>query len=184
MDPRWTPEPPADQLEYALPLIRTPSQSPLIGVILSPAMVGCPTHYFGGRTIPCTGDACPACLERQAWRWHGYLHILRAKTHEQALLELTAQAAETITDWFKRHGKIRGVQFRAERPSRRPNGRVVLLLKTFDDPNYVPPPAKDVRKCMAIIWQLPLNQVKRGLPLRGAPEHVNEPHEGNGHGPR
>ena len=57
--PGWSTEVPANPRGPAYPLLRTPPNKPLIAIITSADLIGCYTHYYKGRTVPCEGDNCP-----------------------------------------------------------------------------------------------------------------------------
>lgn len=54
---------PTDPRGPAFPILRTPAARPITAIITSPDLVGCFTHYFKGRTVPCEGAGCRLCLQ-------------------------------------------------------------------------------------------------------------------------
>jgi len=52
---------PVDPRGPAFPIVRTPPGRAFLGVITSENLVGCYTHYFKGRTMPCESAQCHLC---------------------------------------------------------------------------------------------------------------------------
>lgn len=61
--PTFSSDVPIDPRGPAFPIVRTPISRPLTAIVTSPNLVGCYTHYFKGRTIPCEGSGCRLCME-------------------------------------------------------------------------------------------------------------------------
>lgn len=153
--PRFTSDPPEDDRGTSLPITRTPVHKPITGVVTSENMIGCPTHFHKGRTIPCEPPECPACNEGSPTRWHGYVAAYNPSTGMQFLYEFTRKAAEAFVDYRREHKTLRGCQFQARRHSPRPNGQVIILTKPFDLTHGRLPKAPDLIKCLSILWNLP-----------------------------
>lgn len=62
--PTFTRNVPDDPRGPSFPIVRTPPAKPLIGIITSEDLVGCYTHYYKGRTVPCDGKACQQCIDK------------------------------------------------------------------------------------------------------------------------
>lgn len=152
--PEWTSTPPTDAANYGYRLLRCPAFKPLRAIILSPEMIGTRTHYTKGRTTPCEGLSCEACSAGHPWRWHAYLAILAGDQKEKAVLELTAQAAEQLQEIVKGYGTLRGIEMLAERPSKKPNGRVRIIARMNGTPPNTLPIPPDVQLLMLHIWGL------------------------------
>lgn len=60
--PQFSHDVPADPRGPAFPIVRTPPGRAFSGIVTSPNLVGCFTHYYHGRTIPCEGDGCRLCM--------------------------------------------------------------------------------------------------------------------------
>ena len=60
--PHFSSNVPVDPRGPAYPIVRTPISRPLVAIVTSPNLVGCYTHYWKGRTIPCEGPECPLCM--------------------------------------------------------------------------------------------------------------------------
>lgn len=157
--PRYQTRPPKDHRGQSLPLIRTPAAPPIHLIVTSHNLIGLATHYFKGRTTPCTDEACPACNEGYAWRWHGYVSAITSGAHEHVLFEMTAQAAEPLAAYADRYGTLRGCIIAASRLHKRRNGRVILSTKPGDLTKITLPTAPDVCKVLSIIWNLPADAV-------------------------
>jgi hypothetical protein len=122
-------------------------------------MIGCKTHFTKGRTSPCEGLKCEACNEGRPWRWHAYLAILAGEGKEKCILELTAQAAEQLETHIKGYGSLRGAEMLAERPSKRPNGRVRIAVRLNGTPPASLPDAPKIETIMLHIWGLDDRQI-------------------------
>ena len=151
--PRWQNQPPdlAKTLPYRI--IRVPSKGNLTGIITSPEMLGCNTHYVNNRTIPCEGEAeCDACNQGNSYRWHCYVAILQTPGWEHAILELTAAASDPIRNYEGIHNQIRGCLIHATRPSGRPNGRVVINCKPADLTGIRLPDPPQIDRILCHLW--------------------------------
>lgn len=167
--PTWTSNPPDDPRGYALPLMRTPANGKLCLHVTSPDMIGCNTHWFGGRTLPCEDPNCVACKEGVPWRWHAYLSGLIQGTRRHVLVEFTAQAAEIISAYRKAHATLRGCILTTTRHRNRHNGRVLVHATPGSLQNMNLPDAPDLIKAMSIIWNLPSSQMSEQPTERDCP---------------
>jgi hypothetical protein len=145
---------PTQQQGRTLDIVRTPAPGAYQAIVTCEQMVGCPTHFFHGRTLPCQEPDCPACDEGTAWRWHGYVTCLNTKTNEHQLFEMTAQASEEFKTYNERHGTLRGCQFHASRAGGRTNGRVNIRTKPIDLKTLTLPKAPDLIKCLCHLWNI------------------------------
>lgn len=150
-------------------LRRTPPDKPIKGIITSDNIIGCYTHWWGGRTVPCEDDGCEACKNNTPARWHCYLSILEAGSRDHFIFECTGKAALPLQEWTKTNGKLRGVLLTAHRPKRRRNARVEIILRPHDCQGIVVPEAPDLMRAMAVIWQLPADAVKLEGAVRQTP---------------
>lgn len=190
--PSFSTTPPKDPRGVALPLLRTPPVATLRAMATSSDLIGCHTHFYHGRTMPCDVDNCKACKDGMPFRWHAWLSAKMANTHQHFLFEFTAQAAETFVQYREAHGTLRGCIFEAWRPSRRPNGRVHIRTKPGDLSEVTLPDEPNLISCLSIIWNIALVDVDVAGVLKDAPHvHVNDrlahlydPADGNGNGKR
>lgn len=173
--PQFSTEPPEDLRGHALQLMRCPQMKPIKAVVTCDQLIGCKTHFFGGRTVPCEQESCPACHEGLPWRWHSYLSAYQEATKFHFLFESTARATEPFILYRKAHLSLRGCEFRAHRANSRHNARVIIETKPVDLEAFYLPPPPDLLKCLSIIWNLPEPSVKPSAPLRGGNGLVIEP---------
>jgi len=136
-------------------LHRTPPDKPIKGLITCDDLIGCYTHWWGGRTVPCEGETCEACKNNSPSRWHCYLSVLESGTHDHFLFECTGKAALPLIAWREEHGTLRGVLMTAFRPKRKRNARVEMILKAYDCRNTRLPQPPDLIRALSVIWQLP-----------------------------
>lgn len=166
--PQFNNAPPANHDQPQLRIMRAPASPPFQAIITSDDLVGCPIHWYAGRTLPCELENCPACGDGLAWRWKGYVACVCQKTDEHCIFEFPAAAGERLAEYRNKNGTLRGCQFRAYRIPERPNGR--LLLRTQPS-NFLPnmmPKEVDVVKCLLRIWQIPIPQNPSGIGRFGA----------------
>jgi len=167
--PIFTNAPPQDDRAYSLPLARTPANGKLIGIITTHDLIGCATHWYGGRTIPCEGETCKACLEGVPWRWHSYIAAMLKGTRHHVLLEFTAQASEKLIEYRDAHKTLRGCGITAKRLRNRANGRVMLTCTQTDLESIHLPPEPNVTKALSLIWGLPQPEVNIADRVRQQP---------------
>ena len=149
-----TNRPPVDPLGQPLSLLRTPAYRAILAIVTSEDIVGCPTHYYKGRTSPCQSQSCPACADGISWRWHGYLAAWQPTQGLHFLFEMTAIAAEPFVEYRDAHGGLRGCLFEAKRLTPVPNGRLRIQCKPADLSKVRLPQAPDVIRCLIKIWGL------------------------------
>jgi hypothetical protein len=146
--------PPTDHHRHPIPIIRTPKTGFFEAVCLSEDLLGTHTHFFGGRTIPCSGEDCPACLKISPLRWHGYVCAKALKAATLCVFEFTATASETFIEYRTRYRTLRGCQFRARRRNPTQNSQVVLQATTCEiDPKFLPQ-APDLLKLLCQLWRI------------------------------
>lgn len=157
--PDFTNSPPTDPRGVGLPLKRCPTMANLVGIVTSSDIIGCPTHFYGGRTVPCEKENCEPCLNGVPWRWHSYCSCWSPSNKVHFLFENTARATEPFVQYRDAHGSLRGCAFRAQRMNSRPNARVFIETKPADLEKITLPDAPDLAAVLSIIWNIPLPQV-------------------------
>ena len=173
--PNWSRDVPASDSVRAMPLLRTPTNGQLKAAITTPDLIGCPTHFFQGHTVPHQKENCEACKEGVGWVWHGYIAAIMASNRQHFLFEFTAQVGDTLKDYRKLQGTLRGGIITAERMHHRQNGRVVLSITPGDLAKLNLPDPPDVIACMAIIWNLPRDTVKANGRMKNSPAITADP---------
>jgi hypothetical protein len=158
--PTWLSTLPTVAKGQGYDLKRTPATQPLDGIITCDDLVVTQTHYWGGRTIPCEGETCKACLAIVPARWHVYVTAMNPKTREHFIFECTLQAGEAFAEHSKAHGTLRGCFFRSSRPKMTPNGKVVIATKAADLTKISLPHAPDLKRALCTIWQVPAGPVE------------------------
>jgi hypothetical protein len=150
--PDWSNTPPTCPHDMQYRLIRAPAARSLHCVMLAEKPIGCPTHYWKGRTMPCETANCEPCQLGIPWRWHSYTPIQIWGSNEKCILELTAQASEQLGPALAEFQSLRGVEIVIDRPSRRPNGRVRIVVAPARRPEGSLPPCPNTIACMSHIW--------------------------------
>lgn len=153
---------PDDPRGPSFPIVRTPTWKPLVAIVTSPNLVGCYTHYFKGRTCPCEKPDCEACQAGMPYRWHAYMSVLLKTDSLHAIFECTAQAATNFTDYRDSQGSLRGCRFEARRLNNKPNGRIIISCKPANLTEIQLPNPPDLTKCLAILWDFPIPDVRTG----------------------
>lgn len=177
----WSNQPPRSREFAGVALTRVPASGPLAGIITSEDLLGKPTHWTKGRTLPCTGPDCPHCKEQCPKRWHAYISYLELVTRKHAVLEITALAAEQLKNALIVKGFLRGLEFQAVRRAHRPNGPITFLFRVAPEGIAALPPPIDVRRFMAVLWNMgdEENPLGPNPPLRqnirNTPGRVNAP---------
>lgn len=175
--PNWTDRPPEDDRSFSLPLIRCPASGSIWGLVTSETMIGTQTHYWHGRTIPCSEQNCPACVDGFPWRWHGYVGLLLLPKHQHVILEMTAQAVEPIVKWADGRESIRGTALQAKRIGNRKNGRVLISVKAGDPERIQMPDVPNLVAALGLIWSLPTEDLQPGRAIKKVPSIAVERNE-------
>lgn len=179
--PNFTNGPPTQAASAGLRLVRTPPAGKLTAIITCQDLVGCPTHFYQRRTIPCESPNCAACDAGHAWRWHGYVTATDIKTNEHFIFEMTAQAAEPFTEYKARHKTLLGCLFEASRLGDHHNGRVLIRCKPANLTQINIPKAPDVIGCLCHIWNIPRPEAAiEGTCKQNARIAINRNPDGNG----
>jgi len=143
---------------FVFRIIRTPADKPFVAIATCTDPVGANTHFANNRTVPCEGsDLCPLCHEGFSRRWHGYLSAIVPTTLEHVLFEFTAHASDSFTNYYQLHGTMRFCHFKAFRPSRRHNGRVIIHTTPADERRHVLPDPPNIQRVLCHIWNVKYN---------------------------
>lgn len=126
----------------------------MTAIITSVDLVGTPTHFWHGRTVPCEVTDCTPCNDGVPWRWHGYFAAWQPTDHLHFLFEFTARASQAFLDYRKVYSTLRGCHFRVHRVNASPNGRVVTETKPADLSQFKLPQPPDLIKVLSIIWNI------------------------------
>ena len=153
--PNWTNTPPPSITGPGFRLIRTPATQSVTACITSLDMIGCATHFYQRRTLPCEGSGCTPCSEGIGWRWHGWVACILSQTQEHVLFEFTAPAADYFAKYRDQHATLRGCIFTAQRNNNRSNARVLIRCRPADLAKIQLPPAPDLTSALAHIWGIP-----------------------------
>lgn len=168
--PTFANDPPEDPKGFALPLVRCPSGQGLVGIVTSPNLIGCATHFFHGRTVPHETDNCDPCKEGIPWRWHSWVGAYSVKQHGSYIFESTARVTKILVTYREAHGTLRGCKFRAQRRTGARNSRVYLECGPADLNGIQLPQPPDLVRCLSFIWNIPLPSISiegiaRSVPL-------------------
>lgn len=153
--PSWSNDLPPSPEQHGFTLRRTPPDSPLRAIVTCADLNVCPTHFWGGRTMPCESPECDACKAMSPKRSHVYVSAFNVTNREHFIFECTATAAEPFREWKRTTDTLRGCLFQASRPKRRRNAQVEILTKPCDLTKISLPSPPDVAAAMAVIWRLP-----------------------------
>jgi hypothetical protein len=151
--------PPTDPNGQPLPIRRTPAKGFILGIVTAKSLLGTFTHYYGGRTVPCTHDDCEPCRDGTPYRWHAYLSAYDVAKKLHFLFECTAAAADAFVKYASEHETLRGCCFNARRSSTRMNARVEIETHMYTGNDRDLPPPADVVSALARLWNIPLTQI-------------------------
>jgi len=151
--------PPPDPNGQPLPIRRTPAKGAIVGVVTSKTLLGTSTHYYGGRTVPCTHETCEPCRDGTPYRWHAYLSAYDLQKKLHYLFECTAAAAASFVKYASEHETLRGCVFQAKRSSTRMNARVEIECHVYTGAERELPPPADLVSALARLWNIPITQI-------------------------
>lgn len=155
---KWSTLPPASEGPATLPIERTPPKGELVGWITSHKMLGCPVHWYKGRTKPCQLEDCHACAQNVPWRWKGYLGLHVKKDNRHVLFEFPAQVGEKLGDYLKTHRSLRNLLIAVNRIPEKPNGKVNLRWKDTDDKILAIHEEPNLLYILSALWDIPLQE--------------------------
>jgi hypothetical protein len=178
--PIFSNEPPPDSDRPGFPLTRTPAAHAFLGIITSDDLVGCPTHFYRNRTMPCDGEGCEPCHKGYTWRWHGYFSCVDQSNHEHVIFEVTATASDPLREYRKLNDTLRGCLFKAARRGHKYNGRVIIICKPADLAGVLLPAAPNIPKILCHIWNIPSNEATVVGRSHGHPQVITTPADGDG----
>ena len=152
--PVFTSRPPEETEGRGLPLLRTPAHGKINACITSPFLLGCYTHYWGGRTVPCEKPKCEACEASMPYRWHGYVSAILRNSREHVLLEFTAQACDALDAYTTANGQLRGCAIECFRRPATANGRVIVKAIRAELGEMILPDPPDIPKMLCKMWNI------------------------------
>lgn len=167
--PTYTNEPPNDPRGHSLQLMRCPTGRPVTAIVTSVDLVGTPTHFWHGRTIPCEVDQCEPCEAGMPWRWHGYLAALQPTEHFHFLFEFTARSSRAFLEYKNSYGSLRGCLFQAKRVNMAPNARVIIQTRPADLAKIKLPDPPDLVKVLSMIWNIATPDMAIGPLMKNLP---------------
>jgi len=135
-------------------LIRCPASGVHNAIITSADILGVKVHYYHGRTRPHLNEFCPACDDRNPWRWRGYLSACHPKSLNSVALEITAPCVNALDDYLKHWGSLRGAVIMLWRPSHQPNGRISCRVEQSRFPVEQLPAAIDLEALLLKLWEI------------------------------
>lgn len=134
------------------------------GWVLSPAILGIPTHFLDRRTYPCTKHIgrCEGCEEwRRRAQWDGYFAV-RTPIKTVAIFQVTRAAVEASAPLTNDAFDLRGSFVRLQRKGESDSGRVMMTFVSKAYPGRLPE-APDVVASLARLWQLDVDHLRRCL---------------------
>lgn len=153
--PGFTRRPPDEEKEPQWQIIRCGGTETLRGMCLSHDLLGCYTHFFRGRTTPCTRPkTCEACEAGNVTRWHAWIAAMNVRRLDRAIVELTFAAMPQVDESFCRFRTLRGLDFEITRRGGKQNGRLVWRAKAGTLPQEQVPRAPDLPKMLLRMWEV------------------------------
>jgi hypothetical protein len=167
--PVFNDRPPRRDAPKPLDLLRTPMHGGFKAICLSDNVLGCSTHFWGGRTVPCEDPNCPACDAGSPTRWHGYIAAWNPTTNYKFIFEFTDTAADVFLQYRSANGTLRGCKFDAHRSKPVPNGRVLINTSAIDQTKFPLPDEPNLTAILLNIWKLPGKAFESRHAVEGAP---------------
>jgi hypothetical protein len=143
---------PPDAGRDTIPIVRVSGTASKLCIATSETYWGCWSHWYNGRTRPCTDPACEPCQNGSPRRWHSYTAIYSPGNHSQHILELTAQATEHLANYRLAHGTLRGAAITVRRATQKPNSRIILECHPADQRSITLPRGLDLVRALATLW--------------------------------
>lgn len=134
-------------------LYRVPEKGLKSAVIISKKVIGCYTHYWGGRTQPCLKHDCPACEKEVSRRWYGWLTIWNPSSGEIVIMEITKRACKEVTKFFELHKTMRGATVSGARKGGKANGELKLTIKPAKNDRVDLPTDINRMETLELIWE-------------------------------
>lgn len=144
-------------------ILRTPTTQGIRAVCIGDRHEGVKLHFWKGRSRPCPGDDCPACMEGHVPRWKGYVLVKSVDNPKIVIFEFTERAHHAFHDRFLRYGSLRGCIFLARRTNRKINGPLVVEFEDARMDEALLPGDCDLRAMLERIWEIR----QQGLPFQG-----------------
>jgi len=151
--------PPPNPDGQSLPIRRTPAAGTVTATVTSRRLLGTSTHYWGGRTVPCSHEPCDACSAGAPYRWHAYMAAYDFQRQLHFLFEVTAAGAEAFVKFAAEHESLRGCTFRASRAGKRQNSRVLVETNVFTGQPQTLPREPDLVAALSRLWNVPVDQI-------------------------
>jgi len=137
-------------------LVRTPKGGGVIeATIVSPAMVGCWTHFYDGRTYPHKIDDCPACAGNMKREWHGYFAALRESNGQKLIIEVTERVGGFIEHWQSQHRTLRGSRIRLHRAGKAAHSKIHVDFHRELVETILHVPSQELKEILCHIWKQP-----------------------------
>lgn len=135
---------------------------------LSPAWLGIESHYSGGVSILCPGDAeCEHCQKRKILpRWRGYV-LAQQQWGRQTIvcLEFTERAARSFMDRLDQFDSLRGHLFTGRRLKESQNAAMEIVFERDVLAESYLPPVPPISKCLAAVYKVSPDLLAGGDPL-------------------
>jgi len=159
----WSSTPPKSQLAEYWDIRRAPAKGDIRGFILSDQVTGLPTHFWGGRTRPCSGELCEACRANNAATWKGYVAVTDDTFTAKWLFELNARVADFLRKKRSELRTLRGSRLMLRRNNGRMNGTIICGFEASCIAASMLPDAPNVEQKLCRIWEVHYNPAPRPL---------------------
>lgn len=135
-------------------IYRTPVGKEIELVILSQSFVGAKLHYWRGRSTPCAGTNCQACMDGQRPRWKGYVQAMHKPTKTVVIFEFT----DRVYDEFHRNligkGTLRGLTMTTRRLNKKPNGPINVEIGDIREESPHLPKEVNIQGMLDRMWEI------------------------------
>jgi hypothetical protein len=151
---RWkNTEPGVLQQRPSIQIVKVRPNNKVLGFFLSDRVECVDTHWIGGRTQPCMGDAtvCDGHRMGLSIRPKGYVAVQLGADKTVWILEITESAFDSNLALSRTSG-LRGVQFEARRKHANINSELIVDTYEGRRPNFELAPDIDVKDVLCRIW--------------------------------
>lgn len=94
-------------------------------VCLSAELIGRHTHYWGGRSVPCTRPAeCVPCSRGNRATWHSWFAGVDLAGHNPRIIELTRPPIIVFREYFSEVGTLRCSAWEVHRSPQKDTGKM------------------------------------------------------------
>lgn len=137
-----------------LPVVTLPARGDWRCLVTCEELFTPHTHWLLGRTLPCMGDDCGACVNELPRRPEAFCSVITAHNRKHQIVRLTREVASTLLRGVSDARPLRGTMFSLKRRGDRENGHVTATVEeaAFETCRLPSPPVLTLHLCR--VWRL------------------------------